>query len=93
MPSLFETRLSEAWEDEALHRLLGLTKAEVLERKPECAACPEHGECGAGCWAMGWAATGDRLGRDPGACETAKRGYRRRLAAVAAAHASTIDDR
>ena len=93
MPSLFETSLSEAWEDEALHRLLGLTKAEVLERNPECAACPEYGECGAGCWAMGWAATGDRLGRDPGACETAKRGYRRRLAAVAAAHASTIDDR
>lgn len=92
MPSLFEISLSEAWEDEGLHRLLGLTKAEVLEHNPECAACPEYGECGAGCWAMGWAATGDRLGRDPGACETARRGYRRRLAAVAAAHASTVHD-
>ena len=84
MPSLLDVSLSEVWEDETLRALLGLTKAEVLEHDPECAACPDYGECGAGCWAMGWAATGDRLGRDPEACETARRGYKRRLAAIAA---------
>jgi radical SAM protein with 4Fe4S-binding SPASM domain len=87
MPSLLDVTLAEAWEDEGLHRLLGLTKAEVLGHNAECAACPDYGECGAGCWAMGWAATGDRLGRDPRACEMTIGGYRRRLAAVAAAHA------
>ena len=90
MPSLLEVSLSEAWEDPALHALLGLTKAEVLAHNPECAACPQYAECGAGCWAVAWAATGDRLGRDPEACETTKQGYRRRLAAVAAAPLSTI---
>jgi Fe-coproporphyrin III synthase len=89
MPSLLDVGLSEVWEDAALHELLGPTKAEVLEHNPECAACPEYGECGAGCWALGWAATGDRLGRDPTACETARNGYRRRLAAAAAAHSRT----
>jgi len=93
MPSLFDVSLSEAWEDEALHALLGLTRAEVLGHNPECAACPQYGECGAGCWALAWAATGDRLGRDPGACETARRGYRRRLAGLAAAaHTAAIDN-
>jgi radical SAM protein with 4Fe4S-binding SPASM domain len=92
MPSLCDVSLSEVWEDAALHESLGPTKAEVLERNPECAACPEYGECGAGCWALGWKATGDRLGRDPGACETAKSGYRRRLAAVAAAHTSVANE-
>ncbi len=92
MPSLLEVSLSEAWEDPALHALLGLMKAEVLAHNPECAACSQYAECGAGCWAVAWAATGDRLGRDPEACETTKLGFRRRLAAVAAAHPSTFDD-
>jgi radical SAM protein with 4Fe4S-binding SPASM domain len=84
MPSLLKVSLSEVWEDEALRGLLGLTKAEVLEHNPECAVCPQYDECGAGCWALGWAATGDRLGRDPEACETTREGYGRRLAAIAA---------
>ena len=90
MPSLLDVTLSEVWEDEALRGLLGLTKAEVLEKNPECAACPQYGECGAGCWALGWAAGGDRMGRDPRACETAKGGYRRRLAASAASASTTV---
>jgi radical SAM protein with 4Fe4S-binding SPASM domain len=84
MPSLLDVSLSEVWEDRALHDLLGLTKAEVLGHNYECAACREWSECGAGCWALGWAATGERLGRDPEACETTRQGYGRRLAAIAA---------
>ena len=84
MPSLLEVSLSEVWEDAALRELLAVTKAQVLEHNPECGACPELAECGGGCWAMGWTNTGDRLGRDPAACELWKGGYRQRLAAVAA---------
>ena len=53
-------------------------------RTPSAPPAPRYGECGAGCWALGWAATGDRLGRDPEACETTREGYGRRLAAIAA---------
>ena len=83
MPSLLEAGLSEAWEDPELRELVGVTKAQILERNPECAACSLFGECGAGCWAVAYAATGDLLGRDPDACELFKGGYRQRLADVA----------
>ena len=86
MPSLLEVGLPEAWEDPALRELLNVTKAQVLESNPECAACSLFGECGAGCWAIAYAATGDILGRDPDACELFKSGYRQRLAGVAATH-------
>ena len=84
LPSLREVSLSEAWADEGLRARLGVTKAQVLARNPECDACDEFGECGAGCWATAYAATGDVFGRDPVACALWKSPYRRRLEVVAA---------
>jgi radical SAM protein with 4Fe4S-binding SPASM domain len=83
MPSLLDVTLSEAWEDPALRELLAVTKAQVLEHNPECAACDEFGDCGAGCWAQAYRQTGDLLGRDADACELWKSGYRQRLFAAA----------
>ncbi len=83
MPSLLATELSEAWDDDSLRAAVTVTKARILEHNPECAACAEFGECGAGCWALAYAATGDLLGRDPAACELYRSPYRRRLAAIA----------
>jgi radical SAM protein with 4Fe4S-binding SPASM domain len=84
LPSLLDVSLSEAWADEGLRSLLGVTKAEVLARNPECAACDEFVECGAGCWATAYAAGGDVFGRDPVACALWKSPHRRRLEEVAA---------
>ena len=83
MPSLLDVRLSEAWADEGLRSRLGVTKADVLARNPDCADCDEFGECGAGCWATAYAATGDVLGRDPEACVLWRSPHRRRFAAIA----------
>ena len=83
MPSLLEVELGAAWEDPALRELVGVTKARVLERNPECAACAEFADCGAGCWALAYRQTGELLARDGAACELWKGGYRRRLFAVA----------
>ena len=83
MPSLLEVGLSEAWEDPALRELVGVTKAQVLGHNPECAACADFGDCGAGCWALAYRQTGDLLGRDTVACELWKSGYRERLFASA----------
>ena len=85
MPSLLDVDLSTVWEDQDLRARFTATKAQVRERNPECAACPEFGACGAGCWALGYAATGDRLGRDPLACVVNKSAYKRRLARIAVA--------
>ncbi len=84
MPSLLEVELGAAWEDPALRELVSVTKAQVLERNQECAACAEFADCGAGCWALAYRQTGDLLARDAAACELWKSGYRRRLFAVAA---------
>lgn len=84
MPSVLEVGLPEAWEDQRLRDLVDVTKSQVLAHNPECAACDLFGECGAGCWAVAYAATGDLLGRDPDSCELFKSGYRQRMAAVAA---------
>lgn len=84
MPSVLEMGLPEAWDDPGLRELVNVTKAQVLARNPDCAACELFGECGAGCWAIAYAATGDLLGRDPDACELFKSGYRQRLADVVA---------
>jgi radical SAM protein with 4Fe4S-binding SPASM domain len=85
MPSLLEAGLPGAWDDPSVRDLIGVTKAQVLERNPECAACDLFEECGAGCWAVAYKATGDLLGRDPDSCALFKGGYRQRLAGVAAA--------
>ncbi len=85
LPSLLDVSLSEAWADEGLRARLGVTKAQVLAHNPECAACNEFCECGAGCWATAYAATGDVFGRDPVACALWKSPYRRRLEGIAAA--------
>jgi radical SAM protein with 4Fe4S-binding SPASM domain len=84
LPSLLDVSLSEAWANEGLRSLLGVTKSQVLAHNPECAACDEFGECGAGCWATAYAATGDVFGRDPVACALWKSPYRRRLEGIAA---------
>jgi radical SAM protein with 4Fe4S-binding SPASM domain len=85
MPSLLEVELGAAWDDPDLRRLLSVSKAQVLEHNPECAACDHFEECGAGCWALGYSASGDLLGRDPTACELFHSPYRRRLQEIAAA--------
>jgi Fe-coproporphyrin III synthase len=84
MPSLLDVGLSEAWEDPVLRDLVSVTKADVLAHNPACAACADFADCGAGCWAMAYAETGDLLGRDRAACELWKSGYRERLYAAAA---------
>ena len=84
MPSLLDVDLSEVWDDEDLRARFTATKAQVRERNPECAACPEFRACGAGCCALGYAATGDPLGRDPLACMVNKSQYKRRLTEIAA---------
>lgn len=84
MPSLLEAGLPEAWDDPGVRELVGVTKARILEHNPECAACALFDECGAGCWAVAYKATGDLHGRDPDACELFRSGYRQRLAEVAA---------
>ena len=84
MPSLLDVDLSEVWDDEELRARFSVTKAQVRERNSECAACPEFGVCGGGCWALGYAATGDPLGRDPLACVVNKSPYKKRLAEIAA---------
>ena len=83
MPSLLEVELGAAWEDPALRELVSVTKARVLEHNPECAACAEFADCGAGCWALAYRQTGDLLARDAGACALWKGGYRPRLFAAA----------
>jgi Fe-coproporphyrin III synthase len=83
MPWVLEAGLSEAWDDPAVRRLVAVTKAAILARNPECAACDDFGECGAGCWAMAYRQTGDLCARDTAACELWKSGYRERLTAVA----------
>jgi len=83
MPSLLRVDLSEAWEDPALRGLVGVTKAQVLEHNPGCAACDDFADCGAGCWAVAYRQTGDLLARDAAACELWKSGYRERLFAAA----------
>lgn len=85
LPSLLEVELSAAWEDPELRALVNVTKEQILEHNPECAACAAFHECGAGCWALAYRATGDLLARDPGACPVWKGPYRQRLAALAAA--------
>ena len=86
MPSVLDVGLPEAWNDPGLREMVRVTKAQVLQRNPECAACDLFGECGAGCWALAYVATGDLLGRDPEACALFKSGYRQRLTDVAAAY-------
>ena len=83
MPSLLDVELSEAWEDPAMRRLVEVTKAQILDRNPECAACDDFGDCGAGCWAVAYRQTGDLYARDLAACQLWKSGYRERLFAVA----------
>ena len=85
MPSLLDVDLSTARDDERLRTMFGVTKTEVLKRNPECAACPDFGECGAVCWATAYGATGDLFGRDPLACALWKSPYRRRFEEIAAA--------
>ena len=85
MPSLLEVELGVAWDDPTVRGPFDVTKASILEHNPECAVCPEFGECGAGCWAMAYRATGDLLGRDPDACTLWRSPYRRRMEELAAA--------
>jgi len=79
MPNLLREDLSKVWTRSFLRRVVDTRKKDLLAKNPECAACELFKECGMGCRAMALTATGNRMAKDPIACELCRDGYKKRF--------------
>jgi radical SAM protein with 4Fe4S-binding SPASM domain len=79
MPNLLREDLSKVWTRSFLRQVVDTKKKDLLAENPECAACELFKECGMGCRAMALTATGNRMAKDPIACELCMKGYKKRF--------------
>lgn len=72
----------DAWENRTLRLVMDVTKADVLDANPECAACEFLSECRTGCRVGALLAGNGLKGRDENVCRMFKSGLKARFSSI-----------